>query len=318
MRAFEFSRSALGISAAAALLAGCGGALRPAQGDIPPIATNGAAKNNKTFHYTGKEQTFKVPAGVTQLNVVAHGGEGAGFSVYPSSDTPGYPGRVHAIIPVHPGEKLYIFVGGSGAHGGFNGGGAGGHAYGTYTGNSGGGASDIRAGGDTLPDRIIVAAGGGGAGQAIYYYGHGYGGNGGGLTGQSGGGAGSSLSGGGGTGGTQSAGGSGGPGGSVPGYSRYDGKPGSDGTLGAGGNGGNGVSPFGSNFAGGGGGGGGGYYGGGGGGGGASAPYYSLYRAEDGGGGGGGSSYVESSATKSRMWTGWKAKGDGLVVFSWE
>ena len=77
------------------------------------------------------EQTFKVPTGVTQLTVVARGGEGAGFSVYPSTDTPGRPGRVYAIIPVRAGDKLYVFVGGSGTHGGFNGGGAPSH-YGSY------------------------------------------------------------------------------------------------------------------------------------------------------------------------------------------
>ena len=40
--------------------------------------------------------------------------------------------------------------------------------------------------------------------------------------------------------------------------------------------------------------------------------------SSEGGGGGGGSSYVEPGAIKSRMWTGWKAKGDGLVVFRWQ
>ena len=131
----------------------------------------GAAKGNKTFKYTGSEQMFTVPKGVTQLTVVARGGEGAGTSMYPSTNTPGRPGRVHAIVPVHAGEKLYVFVGGSGLHGGFNGGGAGGASgSGSQLGNPGGGASDVRAGGDTLANRIIVAAGGGGAGEAIFDY----------------------------------------------------------------------------------------------------------------------------------------------------
>jgi hypothetical protein len=309
----RISRYAVAVSVASALLSACGGG-----SSIPRTADNAisdpsAAKHNQTFHYTGKEQTFKVPTGVKELTVVAHGGEGAGFSLYPSTASPGRPGRVRAIIPVHAGEKLYVFVGGSGAHGGFNGGGAGGRS-GKSAGNPGGGASDVRAGGDTLQERIIVAAGGGGAGTAIYYYSHGYGGNGGGLTGQTGGGGGTDGSGGGGTGGTQSAGGSGGPGGTTGSSSSYHGQPGGNGTLGTGGNGGNGQSYY----AGGGAGGGGGYYGGGGGGGGASGYYYYRYHAQCGGGGGGGSSYVEPSALKSRMWTGWKAKGDGLVVFSWD
>lgn len=153
MRAFQFSRCALSISLAAALLAACG-APRQAQGDIPAIgATNGAGPlaHNKAFEYTGKEQTFVVPSGVKQLTVAARGAEGGGLYSYPSTNTPGFPGRVYAIIRVHPGERLYVVVGGSGTNGGFN----------------------------------------GGAGQAIYTYGHNSGGDGGGLIGKSGGGSGS-------------------------------------------------------------------------------------------------------------------------------
>ncbi len=310
MRVFEFSRVALCISVAATLLCACGGR------SSVPIATDSttsnvsAPKGSKTFKYTGGEQEFVVPKGVSQVTVIARGGEGAGFSAYPSTDTPGRPGRVYAIIPVSAGTTLYVFVGGSGAHGGFNGGGVGGApSRGSYTGNAGGGASDVRAAGTGIPDRIIVAAGGGGAGQAIRTYGTSYGGNGGGLVGKNGGGGGSSGSGGGGgTGGTQSYGGSGGAGGS--GYSG-DGNSGGSGDLGSGGNGGDSSC----DTAGGGGGGGGGYYGGGGGG--AGGDVYYCYNAGQGGGGGGGSSYVEPSAIKSRMWTGWKSKGDGLIVFSW-
>ncbi len=311
MRACEFGRFALSVSAAAALLSACGGASIP-QATDNAVGDVGAGKTSKTFHYTGNEQTFVVPKGVSQLTVVAHGGEGAGFSSYPSTDTAGRPGRVYAIIPVHPGDTLYVFVGGSGSHGGFNGGGAGGAYYsGSYAGNPGGGASDVRVAGTGILDRVIVAAGGGGAGQAIRTYGSDYGGNGGGLVGKNGAGGGSSGSdGGGGTGGTQHRGGSGGAGGS----NYYgNGQPGGGGDLGSGGNGGDARC---SN-AGGGGGGGGGYYGGGGGGGGAATDYYCTYYPAQGGGGGGGSSYVEPTAIKSRMWTGWKAKGNGLVVFTW-
>jgi hypothetical protein len=319
MRALEFVRCALCVSVAAALLCACGG------GSSIPIASAGLAhsagapKGSKTFKYTGSEQTFKVPKGVKQLAVVALGGEGAGLSMYPSTNTPGRPGRVRAIISVRAGEKLYVFVGGSGLHGGFNGGGAGGESggSGTYqvTGNPGGGASDVRAGGDMLANRVIVAAGGGGAGEAIYDYAYAYGGNGGGLAGEAGGSGSVYPGGGGGAGGTQSAGGSGGAGG-IGGFSgNGDGQPGGNGALGLGGIGGNGNQN--SFYAAGGGGGGGGYYGGGGGGGSAQVYYSSRFTEEQSGGGGGGSSYIEPSALKSRMWTGWKWKGDGLVVFSW-
>ncbi len=314
MRTFALCRCVLSINLAGAMLVGCDGSSMPTGKNASSITND--ATHKRTFYYTGYEQTFIVPAGVKQLTVIARGGAGGGTFLYPSGDFPGFPGRVYAIIRVHPGETLYVFVGGSGAHGGFNGGGAGG-MNGTQKkpGNPGGGASDVRTGGDTLPDRIIVAAGGGGAGGAIYTYGYGYGGDGGGLKGLSGGGGGgSSGSGEGGGGGTQRKGGSGGAGAQNCNTSQRNGQPGTDGTLGVGGNGGNGYYFY--YPSGGGGGGGGGYYGGGGGGGGDVALSCGFYFGQ-GGGGGGGSSYVESSAIKAHMSTGWKTKGDGRVSFQW-
>src|SRR5579863_6824284 len=117
MRAFKSIGRGLSITAAGALLSACAGS-------SPPISasnttTSGSRlNNNKTFFYTGKEQTFVVPTGVTQLTVVAHGGEGGSTYIYPSGDPPGFPARVYAVIPVNPGDKLYVDVGGSGAHGG--------------------------------------------------------------------------------------------------------------------------------------------------------------------------------------------------------
>jgi hypothetical protein len=67
-------------------------------------------------------------------------------------------GRVSAIIAVQPRETLYVFVGGEGntyGHGGFNGGGDAGSS--SNPGYGGGGASDVRASGDALRDRILVA-----------------------------------------------------------------------------------------------------------------------------------------------------------------
>jgi hypothetical protein len=60
MRAFEFSRCALSISVAAALLSACGG------GSSVPIATDNAIgahglEHHQTFSYTGTKQTFIVP-----------------------------------------------------------------------------------------------------------------------------------------------------------------------------------------------------------------------------------------------------------------
>lgn len=306
MRAFGFSCFVLSISLLAALLSACGG------GSSVPIGTPNTSagptglKHHQTFSYTGVKQTFIVPAGVTRLTVLARGGQGPGSSTH-GAGRPGFPGRVYAVIPVHPGDKLYVLVAGPR---GFNGGGGG-------PGGFGGGASDVRTGGAKLKDRIIVAAGGGESGDCgLYCYADG--GAGGGLSG----GQGSSGSGtdAGGGGGTQSAGGSGGAGGKGK-QSSGSGQPGGNGALGLGGDGGAGGQTTGSasqiGFPGG--GGGGGYYGGGGGGGSPSYPAYSYYRFGS-GGGGGGSSYVEPSAITSRMWRGWRGAmgtSDGQIIFSW-
>lgn len=315
-----FARFAFSIGATAGLLAGCGGS--------QPLGLPGATRDDSpslthhhTFQYTGAKQSFIVPAGVTRITVVALGASGSGLggrSLYCSGDVCfGRGGRIYAEIPVKPREKLHVYVGGKGTPyaGGFNGGGDPGKAY-TWPGNGGGGASDVREGGDALKDRVLVAAGGGGQGGLgeadwIWYY-LSPGGNGGGEDGDNGG----SPFGGGGGGGSQTEGGVGGAEGTGDG-SGPPGQPGSNGGLAVGGNGGTGGKASGSGASGGaGGGGGGGYYGGGGGaGGGASI----RYGSGAGGGGGGGSSWAERRAKHFRTWSGWKsAKGDGLVVFSWQ
>jgi hypothetical protein len=180
-----------------------------------------------------------VPTQVTRITVVARGAHGAG------SPLP-YGGRVHAVIPVAPGEKLVIYVGGdaSGSIGGFNGGANGAKGYcDNCPAYGGGGASDVRQGGGGPTDRDGYGAGG-------------LAGKGGGRTGGAGGAGGSYCSGyssGGGEGGTQSAGGKGGHGENC-GY--YPGNSGASGTLLTGGAGGQG-GPYGGSGPGGGGGGGG-------------------------------------------------------------
>ena len=295
---------------AIALLAGCGGGSATV-GAVPMMpASYDALTHHKTFRYTGNRQSFIVPEGVKRLTIVARGGMGAASD---SSGGGGRVGRVSAIIPVTPGEQLFVFVGGPGSKqaGGFNGGGNGGTgSYCECTGFGGGGASDVRQGGYKVADRILVAGGGGGDGangDETADLG-GTGGPGGGtIAGRGSAGSGDSPGGGGG-GGTQESGGAGGKGGSSYGN-------GIAGSLGAAGDGGGGYSSYGT--GGGGGGGGGGYYGGGGGGAGDNS-YSSGGDPEAGGGGGGGSSYIERDAIGYRFWRGWK--GDtptGLVVFSW-
>lgn len=322
MTTFSLSRHAVLVCSALATLVGCGGS--PVAGIALP--TNDIANvlpYHHTFEYTGGEQSFHVPAGVKSITVVALGaaGDGASTSYSGPHDYFGRGGRVYAVIPVKPGETLYVFVGGRGAGSysggnGFNGGGRGGLypacRQGNCYGYGGGGASDVREGGNSLSRRVLVAGGGGGEGCC-----RNLGGAGGGKIAGSGEGSYSREDGGGGAGGTQSQGGSGGAGGANGSYG--SGGLGNDGTKGNGGTGGQaGYNVYGMPYqsGGAGGGGGGGYYGGGGGGGGAPPGYGG---GGIGGGGGGGSSYVEPRATRAQVWRGWKdATGDGLVVFSWQ
>ena len=169
MKSFALACKAFSNFAVALLLSACAGSSIPAGvasgGDVAPQAY----KNTKRFHYRGKEQSFVVPSGVTKLTVVAYGARGGGTFQSNYSQLPGYGGRVSAVVPVKSGETLYVYVGGAsvGIQGGFNGGGNANGAWG------GGGASDIREGGDALRNRILVAGGGGGG-----YYGGGGGGGG--------------------------------------------------------------------------------------------------------------------------------------------
>lgn len=259
-----------------------------------------------TFSFTGAEQSFVVPSGVTEVSVAAVGAQGA---THPYEGAGGVGGTASADVAVTPGSTLYVEVGGSGngdstqSAGGWNGGGGGGtNAYCCGgNGNGGGGASDVRtvscaldcaAGGDadSLASRLVVAGGGGGGGNPN----DGASGPGdGGAAGSAGGlgedGGGSAGGGAGGGGATATEGGAGGAGGSGD---LANGAGGGSGALGVGGAGGNGFD-----FGGSGGGGGGGYYGGGGAGSGAEATDGPSTTVGAGGGGGGGSSYAPGGTT---------------------
>ncbi|HEX4013556.1 MAG TPA: hypothetical protein VHX17_06665 [Candidatus Cybelea sp.] len=310
MMILRFGRYALSSCVAATMLAGCGASQPP----IGAYGVSGAMQvpsHRRTFQYTGKEQSFKVPAGVTQVTITASGASGAaGWDYYFKSYAApgGLGGRIKATIPVTPRGRLALFVGGSGEHGGFNGGGESGDCNGGCNGY-GGGASDVRLGGDQLADRVVVAGGGGGGGGAgaclstsCGYSKGGAGGIGGGHKGASGRSGGGYLRAHGGKGATGNSGGNGGAGG-------ISGCDGSSGKLAAGG-------PGQSRCGGNGGGGGAGYYGGGGGGGGGKEYVSSSGFSGAGGGGGGGSAFAESGASHVRM-TGGVNRGDGLVVITW-
>ncbi|MBS1880538.1 MAG: PASTA domain-containing protein [Actinobacteria bacterium] len=261
-------RLAAGVAVAMALLAG--------------LTAEDASATTKTFTTPGAHN-FEVPAGVTSIYVNAVGAKGAGCH----ESTGGKGASVSAIVPVSPGEQLYVGVGGvgttggeagscsaNGGSGGFGGGGGGGTgALGTShaTGGGGGGGASVVGPGSASPSfaTLLVVAGGGGGGAP-------YGGNGGDAG--SAGTRSNNGAGGGGAGTTSAGGGGGGP--ELP-----TATAGGEGNKLVGGAGGNGPNEY---FTAGGGGGGGGYYGGGGGGG---AVNYS-------GGGGGGSSFVTATATR--------------------
>ena len=105
---------------------------------------------------------FEVPANVTSLTVTLEGEKGQPYDEFKE---PGSGGTVKGELPVTPGETLHIRVG-----------------YGAGAGNAsinnqdGGGAVDIRQGGDTLHDRAVVAGAGGGdqgSGSSGNFGGHG-------------------------------------------------------------------------------------------------------------------------------------------------
>jgi hypothetical protein len=262
------------------------GASSPA-GAIPPPPSCGApvasgSNDVVTCSYTGADQSWTVPAGVTEATFDAYGAEG-GSPFAPAGDG----GQATGAFAVTPTVTFTIAVGGAGGScagsTAFGGGGDGGGGGAGICGGGGGGASSIDTGATPL-----VVAGGGGGGANCESTTAASGGGGGGASGD----AGdlcidnSSGIGEGGAPGTSSAGGTG-TGGS------------GNGSAGQGGSGTTGTGLFGNS---GGGGGGGGYYGGAGG--------------EQGAGGGGGSGFVDPSAISSSMTSGVQA-GNGVVTITY-
>ena len=193
----------------------------------------GLGTGTQSFSYSGGQQTYTVPNGVSQIAFAVLGAQG-GTS---GANNGGLGGYSTGSLTVTPGQLFYIYIGGQpGSNtGGFNGGGNG------IGGTGGGGGTDVRFNGNGLGNRIIIAGGGGGVSNSWTVTG----GTGGGTTGGNG------ISSNGptynGSGGTQGAGGSG--------ETTYH-----SGTAGSYAQGGNAGTANNS-----GGGGGGGYYGGGGG-----------------------------------------------------
>jgi hypothetical protein len=306
LRAMATGAAAVSLLAGTSLLIGTAAPVASASVTTPcgSAGVYSAAGGTGTCTYTGAgtEDTFAVPAGVTNLHVTATGAPGGNGA---ANGNPGLGGKgaivTNPALAVQPGATLYVDVGARGsdnpndeslcpsnAPGGLRDGGAGGAGCGNdFGGGGGGGSSDLSSEPLTGPDkvtptgnaqdpRLIVAGGGGGGGGQSALNG-GKGGNAGGsATGPGAGGCGGGVNHNGGTGGTGGIGGTQGGAGATCG----DGS-GGNGTAAAGGAG----APVSNVSGGGGGGGGGGWFGGGG----ASA---GVDGNGGGGGGGGGSSYL--------------------------
>jgi LPXTG-motif cell wall-anchored protein len=283
---------------------------------LPGTASAAPTAQSTTFTYTGADQTFAVPAGVTELSVTLWGG--AGGAAEDNSNALGGSGgkATFTLSTAGLGSSLKVrvggngesvrtpaFDGGTGATGGWNGGAAGGNGeLGSGQPGAGGGGSSTILTGSTL---LGAAGGGGGAGGRNVH-----------PMMQGAGGAGGDTVGGdphaadghqaemvfefdpldGGGGGTSTAGGAGAVG-------VFSGTTGVDGAAGIGGAGATVANSF---HTAGGGGGGGGYYGGGGG---------ATSMESSGSGGGGGSSWIHADATNPAF-----AASDltvGQITISW-
>lgn len=256
----------------------------------PYIVPTLAYQNTITFNFTGAQQSWTVPAGITKIGVEIFGAQGGGTNA-------GKGGKVTAELAVTSGSTLIIVVGGqpTNANAVYGGGGVGGSNGATTTRNgfAGGGLAGIYLTSISQANALAIAGGGGGNS---------------GLSGQIGGAAGApnGSNGGqgnyggyqeGGKGATQSAGG-------ARGVSIDPATVAS--AIGTALNGGRGGSVNTSTWTAG-GGGGAGYFGGGGGaGGGASV-----------GAGGGGSSFVNSGIGTNIIYTNGFNVGNGKIIISY-
>ena len=146
-------------------------ALLPAMAlTAPAVAQScGVGETPAAFGFTGGEQTTTVPAGVHSITVYLSGAQGGAGrsgagSIGGSPNSPGgaggLGGRVRGTMAVTPGATLSIWVGGQGSQA-VNAGGVGQGVDGI-----GGGATDLRVGGNGIGNRVGIAGGGGGGGNA--------------------------------------------------------------------------------------------------------------------------------------------------------
>ncbi len=124
-------------------------------------APAGAAPVQVPFAFSGGTQFWTVPTGVTEATFTLQGAAGGGAA---SGGQGGLGAELHATIPVSPGERLTILVGGQGTSlgvAGFNGGGLAGDNGLAPAAGSGGGATTVLS---STAATLLVAGGGGGGG----------------------------------------------------------------------------------------------------------------------------------------------------------
>src|ERR1043166_7774631 len=135
------------------------------------VCSNAAySQTTYTFNYTGNTQTINLQAGSYSIECWgADGGKGF-YSTTTNNRYGGKGGYSKGVITLSSASLVNIYVGGKGqdrdgiiimASGGWNGG-ANSASFVTRGGGGGGGGTDIRIGGNSFADRVIVAGGGGG------------------------------------------------------------------------------------------------------------------------------------------------------------
>ena len=142
---------------------------------LTPIEVNALYQGGrvKTFSYTGSDQSWIIPSGVSFINAYAWAGAGGGANAEGYSDSGGAGGYSQARLYVTAGNTLTIQVGQGGGqgstvrpsraypNGGLN------SLRGSYTSGSGGGRSAIFTGtGSISTDNVLLIAGAGGGASA--------------------------------------------------------------------------------------------------------------------------------------------------------
>lgn len=137
---------------------------------VSTIATS--THGTASFSYTGADQTWTVPSGITRITVTVRGASGGNVS----TATGGAGATVSTTVSVTPGDTLRLVVGAKGGDGSLGGtsnptcpygnGGSGGRGAGSpaYSGAAGGGYSGIFVSNSiSVANALVVAGGGGGA-----------------------------------------------------------------------------------------------------------------------------------------------------------